>query len=301
MAIGAFLALSAAGGLAQSTGMTRAEAMALYAAGGFPISADGKSPTNTCGKPANPKISFLDINSDKRRDALFTDSGACYGPDQRWFSLAVKEADGRWRSVGGFAGTAQAVGVASSGWFTLSWTSGGKTQTLGYNGQRYVVGGSMAAGAKVAPPAPPAAAATAAQSGAGRDAAILRAAGFTQKKSGWESANCEAPHELSYEPGKIDQVKDLNSDGRPEAIVTEGGGMCYGNTGQAFWIVSQQANGSWKLVFNSVGIAEFLPTKGVGGWPDISVGGPGFCFPVMRWNGSAYVLNRRAYEGKACR
>ena len=46
---------------------------------------------------------------------------------------------------------------------------------------------------------------------------------------------------------------------------------------------------------------EFLATKGVGGWPDLSLGGPGFCFAVMRWNGRAYVFNRNEYEGKRCR
>jgi hypothetical protein len=39
----------------------------------------------------------------------------------------------------------------------------------------------------------------------------------------------------------------------------------------------------------------------VGGWPDISVGGPGFCFPVMRWNGRAYVRRRMEYDGKPCK
>lgn len=32
------------------------------------------------------------------------------------------------------------------------------------------------------------------------------------------------------------------------------------------------------------------------GWPDISVGGPGFCFPVGRWNGKKYKLHRFEYE-----
>ena len=48
-------------------------------------------------------------------------------------------------------------------------------------------------------------------------------------------------------------------------------------------------------------IPEFLETTGKDGWPDISVGGPGFCFPVERWNGSEYVLHRHEYEGKACK
>ena len=94
---------------------------------------------------------------------------------------------------------------------------------------------------------------------------------------------------------------DLNGDGRPEAIVTEGGTYCYGNTGTGFWLVSQQADGSWKLITNSQGSAEFLKTRGVGGWPDLLIGGPGFCFPVQRWNGKAYIPNRREYEGKPCK
>ena len=44
-------------------------------------------------------------------------------------------------------------------------------------------------------------------------------------------------------------------------------------------------------------ISGLLP----GGWPDIQMGGPGFCFPVWRWNGSAYALNRFEYEGKRCK
>jgi hypothetical protein len=46
------------------------------------------------------------------------------------------------------------------------------------------------------------------------------------------------------------------------------------------------------------GIASFLKAKGVGGWPDIEVGGPGFCFPVLRWNGSAYKFNRHQMRAR---
>ena len=47
------------------------------------------------------------------------------------------------------------------------------------------------------------------------------------------------------------------------------------------------------------GMPEFLATK-VNGWPELEVGGPGFCFSVVRWNGKAYVNNRLEYEGKRC-
>ena len=129
-------------------------------------------------------------------------------------------------------------------------------------------------------------------------AAAFKAAGFTQKGRQWQA--CEDPT-ATYTPGAIETVRDLNGDGRPEAVITEGGSFCHGNTGTGYTVVSKQANGSWKRITGNTGVASFLKTKGVGGWPDIEVGGPGFCFPVERWNGKQYVLNRRQYQGKACR
>lgn len=289
-------ALLLAGSPALAQQMSRAEAMALYAAGGFPISADGKSPTNRCGKPANPRITFLDMNGDKVKDALFTDSdtGACYGADKRFFAMAVKEKDGRWRGIGGWTGTAQAVGSDRNGWLSIVWTSNGKSRPLAYNGTSYAT-------ETAAPPPPAPGVNRPAPANAARDAAIFRAAGFKQTRRGWESG-CDDPSAgAPYDPGAIEQVKDLNGDGRPEAVVTEGGSFCYGNTGTAFSLVSQQANGGWTLIHQDIGIPDFLATKGVGGWPDISVGGPGFCFPVLRWNGRAYARHRMEYEGKPCK
>lgn len=300
----------AAGAAAQVPAMTQAQARLLYAAGGFPISADGRGPTNRCGRPASPKITFVDMNGDRRKEALFIDAGPCYQPDGRWHAVATQDANGSWRRILDGPGTVQANGAMANGWFALTVTSAGKMRTLTYNGQSYAQQSATApATAPATRPSAPTgsaakpgtAAAPSAQTPAQRDAAIFRAAGFRQTRRGWESG-CDDPSVGSvYDVGRIAQVKDLNGDGRPEAVVTEGGSYCYGNTGEAFWLVSQQANGSWKVIANEVGIAEFLTSKGVGGWPDISIGGPGFCFPVMRWNGSAYVRNRFAYEGKACK
>lgn len=130
--------------------------------------------------------------------------------------------------------------------------------------------------------------------------AIFKAAGFSKSNGHWESG-CGDPGTASYSSGAIEMKGDLNGDGHPEAIVTEGSAYCYGMTGTAFWLVSKQANGSWKAIYSDTGIPEFLTTKGVGGWPDISVGGPGFCFPVMRWNGREYAKHHMAYMGKPCR
>lgn len=132
------------------------------------------------------------------------------------------------------------------------------------------------------------------------ETAAFKAAGYTLKGKQWRACNDPNPTP-SYAPGAVEEVRDVNGDGRPEAVITEGSTFCHGHTGVGYSLVSKQADGSWKLITNGTGILSFLTTKGVGGWPDIEIGGPGFCFPVERWNGQKYVLQRHQYEGKPCR
>lgn len=120
---------------------------------------------------------------------------------------------------------------------------------------------------------------------------IFKAAGFAKTKHVWEG-NCDI--------GEIIIYKDLNGDGRKDAVIQDGSSMCYGNTGVGYYIVSQQKDGKWKQLFSNSGIPTFLKTKGKDGWPDIDNGGPGFCFAIYRWNGQEYVVNRYEYQGKAC-
>lgn len=144
-------------------------------------------------------------------------------------------------------------------------------------------------------------AAEAAAPPAAEQAAIFKAAGFAQRGGVWKSGNCAGAESESYSPGHIETYRDLNGDSRPDAIVIESGAICYGMTGMHFWLLSKQANGSWKRIHDETAMPDFLKTKGAGGWPDIQMGGPGFCFPVWRWNGKAYVRNRFEYEGKPCK
>jgi hypothetical protein len=130
------------------------------------------------------------------------------------------------------------------------------------------------------------------------EAAAFKAAGFTLKGKQWRQCDDPTP---TYSPGEVAEVRDLNGDGRLDAVITEGGTYCFGNTGTGYTVVSKQADGSWKKVAAGTGIATFLAARGKDGWPDIEVGGPGFCFPVERWNGSEYALHRHQYEGKPCR
>ena len=130
-------------------------------------------------------------------------------------------------------------------------------------------------------------------------AAIFEAAGFRHESDEWHA--CGDPSTDSYTPGWIEKVGDLNGDGRPEAIVMEGSLFCFGSTEVGYTIVSRQADGAWTQIASGPGSPSPLATKGEGGWPDLEIGGPGFCFPVERWNGSEYALDRFEYEGKACK
>lgn len=127
-------------------------------------------------------------------------------------------------------------------------------------------------------------------------AAILKAAGAEQRGGNWVLC-ADDPHGGG---AQIEQVRDFNGDGRPDALVIGQGSFCYGAAEAGYVLLSKQPDGRWKVIENNSGIPEFLATRGKDGWPDISVGGPGFCFPVLRWNGREYAVHRHAYEGKPC-
>lgn len=130
-------------------------------------------------------------------------------------------------------------------------------------------------------------------------AAAFRAAGFARKGGVWKL--CDDPGTPSYSPGEIETVRDLNGDGRPDAIIVEGSSFCHGNTGMGYVLVSKQPDGTWRKLTGGTGMVEVLKTRGLGNWPDLSIGGPGFCFPVVRWNGKGYASHRFEYEGKPCK
>ncbi len=155
---------------------------------------------------------------------------------------------------------------------------------------------SFALGVALGHPAPAVAAAATELSEADR-AAVFKAAGALERKGRW----LLCADDPNASGAVIETVRDLNGDGRPEAVVTEGGTFCYGHAGTGYQLLSKQADGQWRVMSGGSGIPEFLRPKGAGGWPDISVGGPGFCFPVERWNGKEYAINRFEYEGKRCK
>jgi hypothetical protein len=87
-------------------------------------------------------------------------------------------------------------------------------------------------------------------------------------------------------------VVDLNGDGQPEVFVMVSS-SCYGMAGGELTLLIKDKQGRWKSNLGMpAGGYKLLSTKNKG-YPDIEIGGPGFCFPVWRWNGTQYAIHKR--------
>ena len=125
--------------------------------------------------------------------------------------------------------------------------------------------------------------------------AIFAAAGGARRGANWTWSREDPRAKL-----RIDLYRDLNGDGLTDVVVVEDSTM-HGAAGQAFALVAQGPRGRWRKLHQSSGVPEVLDPRGKGIWPDIRIAGPGFCFPVVRWNGRAYANHRTEYLGKPCK
>ena len=93
---------------------------------------------------------------------------------------------------------------------------------------------------------------------------------------------------LEYEA----EVVDLNGDGQPEVFISVQGSCLGGLAGFYMELYIKDNKGRWKQQFGFPGIYNVFKTKNRG-YPDIEIGGPGFCFPVWRWNGRQYAIHKK--------
>lgn len=100
---------------------------------------------------------------------------------------------------------------------------------------------------------------------------------------------------------RIEFYQDINGDNNPEVLIIDEADSLfhYGNTGQAFALLTK-TNTDYRLIADSIGIPNFLTIKGKHDYPDLEVGGPGFCFAVLRYNGTDYQYHRHESGGQAC-
>ena len=85
---------------------------------------------------------------------------------------------------------------------------------------------------------------------------------------------------------------DMNKDGKEEIFVGLGSTALFGDIGQTFFIFIKQGTTYVQHGEISGGLPVVLTSTNLG-YNDILIGGPGFEYPVLRWNGSKYALHRQ--------
>ncbi|HEV7325492.1 MAG TPA: hypothetical protein VGN91_10500 [Bosea sp. (in: a-proteobacteria)] len=130
----------------------------------------------------------------------------------------------------------------------------------------------------------------------------INAAIATVAKMSREYSEC-----LRIGGGKLEQateVKDINDDGISEIILTEtgtaGASLCFGMVGQQMSLIVANGAGGWRTAL-SVPAAGLDFIKGSDrAWPDIEIGGPGFCFPIWRMQEEkgVYDIWKRCENGR---
>lgn len=324
--IGTGLAVVLAGGAALAQGNPYGDPVQMFTTAGYTVSKgdDGKfRALNSCGLPTDPHVALMDMNGDGRQDeAVVMDRDACHTPDGVAFTIIARDAAGQpWRKLFTHAGTLTALNSRTKdGWYDLQYASGGQKVTLHHQGKLYVAEGGapapvpvpVAGGAEGAPaPAPAPAPGAPPPAGGGATIAglpipakvaqlkpvqvdaLMKAAGYKKVGKGWKGCggDSDAAIDDDYSPSGQGggAIQDINGDGRAEVIIVDYSTACYGNTGQGFNIVGQNAQGQWTSLFQSPGIPTVQTTR-ANGWAEVEVGGPGYCFAVYQWDGRNYEI-----------
>ena len=106
---------------------------------------------------------------------------------------------------------------------------------------------------------------------------------------------CEQP------AGAQVEFRDMNGDGKDEVLVLYGNSCTAGMTGSSVALFIQDAAGKYQKNLGFPGASADPKPEKSQGYPDLLIGGPGFCFPVWRWNGKAYdVHGQEAQEPGGC-
>ena len=91
-----------------------------------------------------------------------------------------------------------------------------------------------------------------------------------------------------FEVGVQPYITDMNKDGNEEVFIVMESSALYGNTGQDFILYIKNSKGNFERDPElGGGFAMILVSKNPG-YPDIAIGGPGFDFPICRWDGKKY-------------
>lgn len=130
----------------------------------------------------------------------------------------------------------------------------------------------------------------------------IKAAVATVAKSSQEYSEC-----LRIGGGKLEQAtesKDINGDGIDEIILTEtgttGASICFGMVGQQMSLLVSDGAGGWRTALSVPAAGLDFLKRADNAWPDVEIGGPGFCFPIWRMQEGAgsYDIWKRCENGR---
>ena len=91
-----------------------------------------------------------------------------------------------------------------------------------------------------------------------------------------------------YPFGATVMPTDMNKDGKEEIFITYGNSYTSGNAGSSVVLFIKNSSAVYEMNLGFPGMTPDVLTTVSKGYPDILVGGPGFEYPVLRWNGKGY-------------
>jgi hypothetical protein len=133
--------------------------------------------------------------------------------------------------------------------------------------------------------------------------AVMTAAGFRRSGDEWRDPDCSNAY------GDLAEMRDLNGDGRREAVIRADGDQCYGHNNHVVLIYTQEG-ARWRqiadLQHRFIGYT-FRPRQGLA-WPDVEIfdgmlasgDEPLGCVPFYRHNGREYVHAGTSDNGRIC-
>jgi hypothetical protein len=299
--------------------MSAEQAVQLFEEAGFRV--EGGRAVNRCGGASNPRVAFIDLNGDGNAEAHLADvDPRCYGKPGAYFAILARRADGGWKRLIAEDGIAGFERARTSGWNDLSLEARDSAcpGPRRFNGTDYGAPGAcspfaVASAAITPPPASTSAALSQeklfdwtddqtpearALSRTEREA-LFRAAGMQPIGSGKWTGCPDDPSGRSE--AQVAMLEDINGDGRPEAMIRDGGTFCNGHAGLASTVLTRTAEGGWRVLYSNQGFVEFLVSRGADGFPDIEAGLPYSCFPYFRWDGAEYRrIAQLDGEGRPC-
>jgi hypothetical protein len=117
------------------------------------------------------------------------------------------------------------------------------------------------------------------------------------------SADGSALEVMDCGPIYVNEVQDvdLNEDGVVEVFVTAGNSCTSGMAGFTITLFVKDAEGRYAPHLGFPGMLSRVLETSNEGFPDLAIGGPGFCEAVWRWDGSTYQFHRNeATEPGGC-